>query len=676
MLGQQSGQTSASIVWHARVRRALCVGLGLLSGLASTRVQAATPQDQQVALAATGAVKLVVRGQGWLQRPGQPALVAAGLPANVDPAKLQLFADGVEQALLVTGDGDTTFAAGEAIEFYGTGRDTLWTDARTYWLVAGTSAGARVPLQTPAAGGAPPTSYFQSQPLVERKNYVSAILNGDVTNFFGDPVAATPVMKTLSTQHLDASAAGAAELRVSLQGATATPHLVDVTFNGQSLGTASLGQTASATFSFSVANVVEGANQVTLVSHGTADASAVESLELSYPHLYAADGDALAFTAPAGTRVSVTAGFSAAGVRVVDVTDPTRPIELVVTPATVGTSTTARVDTPAGAGDRSLIAFLAANVGAPANVVADAPSSWAASHDGELVIISHASFLGSLAPLVARRRQEGWSVQLVDVQDVYDERNGGDKSVSAIRDFLQAARARWPAACAAALRPARGRRQLRSAQLPRPGRLRLRAVEAHRHGDDGDGVGRLVRRRRSGRRARDRRGPHSRAHGRAGRRRGGEDARLARRRRSPARRALRDRHQRRRHRLRDAERRLREQGRGHHASRPVQAQRRGEHVGCAPHEARRGAVPRQLPRARLGRDLGLPADERAGRDPRNCPGFDLRRHGTASTVSFTISTRRASPRRCSRRPRAAPSPCGRRPRSRSSHPSPPTIRSF
>ena len=52
-------------------------------------------------------------------------------------------------------------------------------------------------------------------------------------------------------------------------------------------------------------------------------------------------------------------------------------------------------------------------------------------------------FLDAVRPLVARRIQEGWKVQLVDLQDVYDEFGGGDKSAHAVRDFLGHARDHW-----------------------------------------------------------------------------------------------------------------------------------------------------------------------------------------------------------------------------------------
>jgi cysteine-rich repeat protein len=424
--------------------RAARVAASVATLLAGSGALAATPENEQIALAGAAAVKIAVRGQGWVHV-GQPALVAAGLDAGVDPARLQLFADGVERAVVVTGNGDASFTADEALEFYGTGRDTQWTDVRTYWLVVGAAgaAGARVPVQTPAAGGAAPPSFTEAARLVERTVYVSAIRNGDETNFFGGAVSSTPVTKTLTVHHLDAGAA-APVLRVSLQGVTATAHAIDVSVNGAPVGVASLADQAEGTFSFSTAaNVVEGDNHVTLVGEGTSsDFTAIEGFELDYGHTYAADGDTLTFTAPAATRVTVT-GFSAPGVRVVDVTDEIHPVELAVTLTAAAGANDARVDVPAGAGPHTLYAFTPAQVLAPAAVVADAPSTWTASHDGDLVIISHASFLGALAPLVARRAHDGWAVQLVDVQDVYDEFGFGDKTPEALRDFLATARATW-----------------------------------------------------------------------------------------------------------------------------------------------------------------------------------------------------------------------------------------
>ena len=62
--------------------RALClvtfVTAMVGAGVSSRRAFGASADDQQLALAGAGAVKIVVRGAGWV-RVGQPALVAAGL---------------------------------------------------------------------------------------------------------------------------------------------------------------------------------------------------------------------------------------------------------------------------------------------------------------------------------------------------------------------------------------------------------------------------------------------------------------------------------------------------------------------------------------------------------------------------------------------------------------------
>src|SRR3954465_8776013 len=135
-------------------RRAMVVAgvigvIGLPMIPAAWSASSGTPS--QLELAAMPAVKLVVTAGGW-QHVSQPALVAAGLDPGVDPARLQLFADGVEQSLSIVGSGAAPVDSREALEFYGQARDTLWTGARTYWLVVG-AAGRHVPLSVYPASG-------------------------------------------------------------------------------------------------------------------------------------------------------------------------------------------------------------------------------------------------------------------------------------------------------------------------------------------------------------------------------------------------------------------------------------------------------------------------------------------------------------------------------------------
>ena len=133
-----------------------------------------------VNLAGSAAVKATVRERGWY-RITQPQLLAAGLGAGTDPRLLQLYADGAEVPMRVLGE-PRHVDAGDAIEFFGVGLDNAVTDTRTYWVVAGNSAGQRIP-QVSGGGGQPGDKSFPF--TIERKDrtiYFSALRNGEVEN--------------------------------------------------------------------------------------------------------------------------------------------------------------------------------------------------------------------------------------------------------------------------------------------------------------------------------------------------------------------------------------------------------------------------------------------------------------------------------------------------------------
>ena len=279
-------------------------------------------------------------------------------------------------------------------------------------------------MQAPAAGAARARrASSTASGSSNTKNYVAAILNGDETNFFGAAVAddahgedahgASPRRRGRGDHGRAAREPAGRDGDSARRGRVVSA--------GKSSGPARSGERDEATFSFSAPNVVEGDDQVTLVSHGAADSSVLESLELSYPHTYAADGDALLLTAPAATRVAIT-GFSAPSVRVVDVTDATPPDRAGRDADGGGRRRHGARRHARGDGTAHALRLLGRERRhACFGRRPTSASSWAASHDGELVILSHASFMTALAPLVARRAQEGWTVQLVDLQDVYDE---------------------------------------------------------------------------------------------------------------------------------------------------------------------------------------------------------------------------------------------------------------
>ena len=280
--------------------------------------------------------------------------------------------------------------------------------------------------------------------------FFSLTTNGDAENIFGDPVTADGLTQTLELPNLDPAAPWDASLTVALQGVTLdAAHEVSVRLNGNDAGSLVFSgqQLLEQTLVVPHQWLREGANEVALVARGTGeDVSLVDFVRVTYAHRYALDGGALRFTAAAGTQVTLH-GLAGQTLRVVDVSDPERPDELLPTFEDRDGVTTASISVPrggAGSASATLYAFLPANAALPDAIVPNQPSRWhRPENQADLVVVAHPSLRDALAPLVERRRSQGLATALVDVTDVYDEYSYGQRTPYAIRSFLSDAAARW-----------------------------------------------------------------------------------------------------------------------------------------------------------------------------------------------------------------------------------------
>ncbi len=400
---------------------------------------------RQRAIAAGPAAKLLVRATGWY-RVGQPALVAAGLDHRLDPRRLALFVEGVEQAIRVHGEADGRFDSNDFIEFYGTGADTPYSDTRTYWVVEGEGRGRRVRLEDRnATGVVGPSSFPFTVERKERTIFFAALDNGDKENFFGEVIYPEfPTDQTFELVNVDAEASGVGSLEVVLQGVTqlgegSTDHRVRVQLNGVDLGEIAFSgrDQGEQTFPVNLSLLSEGTNTVTLEAYGgEQDITLVDHIRLTYLRRYVADGISLSFTAE-GEQETTIGGFTMPA-RVVDVTNPAAVRE-VPTTSTGGSI----VFVAPGTGLRRLVAFTDAGALVPASIVQNVPSRYSAGAAGEIVMISHSTFLGSLQPLKAHRERQGRTVTLIDVEDIYDEFSFGEKTPYALKDFLKHAKVTW-----------------------------------------------------------------------------------------------------------------------------------------------------------------------------------------------------------------------------------------
>jgi hypothetical protein len=157
----------------------------------------------QIAVAAQGGATIGVKAKGFY-RVTKAELQAAQFDVNSDPAKWQLFANGVEQAILVGPNGDY-------IEFFGKADETNESDVNAYYLVVGAGNGKRMATSVSRPGGVSinAVNYRSVYDKKERVNYVWDILNGDAENYWGNLISSSPMNFSFTLTGVDTTAATA-----------------------------------------------------------------------------------------------------------------------------------------------------------------------------------------------------------------------------------------------------------------------------------------------------------------------------------------------------------------------------------------------------------------------------------------------------------------------------------
>jgi uncharacterized repeat protein (TIGR01451 family) len=407
-------------------------------------IERVLPGEIRASLDGLPAVKISVRDEGWY-RVTRSALVGAGLAPDVDSRLLQLYAEGIEQPMLISGRGTGPLGPNDSIEFYGTGIDTPFSDTRVYWLIEGTRPGRRIAMVPSSGSGASDSSqgFLFTVLREDRTTYLATLLNGeDQDNFFGAAVTSEPANQTLTIANYVRNSALPVTLEVSLQGVTdGQAHRVSVLFNNADIGEIDFTGQLNVTKGFPIDSslLTEGVNTVRLTAlEGDNDVSVVQSVALHYPHSYAADRNWLRAIANAGAVVHIT-GFTSPQIHIFDITQPLAIKQLTGAVALEGStySVTATLR-PGFPVSHTLLAFTDNEISSPSALTYHAPSRLAERHDdADIIYISHPDFVASLAPLQSLRESQKHDVAVVTVDELYDAFNFGERSPYAIRSFLQ-----------------------------------------------------------------------------------------------------------------------------------------------------------------------------------------------------------------------------------------------
>ena len=397
-------------------------------------------------------------------------LLASGLSsatlASINPYTMKLLDDGVEQAVFVAGQANGVFDPGDYVLFYAQrNRAPHSDDNNVYWLTWGGANGLRMAtLNVAPASAAFATTLLTTAHAEQNLEYHA---QRPFTNWL-QPVLYdhwywswlnASMSVTLDNLRVNTASAVAPVASVWLAGEKqlAGNYKLTLRLNGQPpvdmLWTSQ--QVLAGQQALQAGALVNGTNTVVIEPINAAGQSNndwtvwFDWLELTYPYSGAYLADAEFNNPDAGTwRYRITESPSATP-WVLNVANPAAPRLLTNVSATAtGGTYTLTWQQASTAADRFIVTPDSAVRAPQAVKVYSDPGLLDTNQQVDYLIIGHASLLPSIQPLAnARASIDGYSVKVVDVQDVYDAFSDGSVSAEAIKDYLNYVYTsyQWPA---------------------------------------------------------------------------------------------------------------------------------------------------------------------------------------------------------------------------------------
>jgi hypothetical protein len=412
--------------------------------------------------------KILVDNDGIYQLTYQD-LFDAGVPVDtLDPRTLHIYNQDIEIAFYVEGEDNGIFEAGEYLVFYGQKVNTKYTDTNIYWLSWGGANGLRMTNQdgTPLNHFSSPTEFLTTVHAETDTDYYSNDPSGSNNDhwywkmvsayyYAGDPhnPPHLPPYKEDFTTDLEHISSGnqTINLRGLIKGFFSyDSHHILISLNGQQVDDHIFPYGAEYEFDLSIpqSNLVEGTNTLTvecpLDLGGAEDDVLFNWFEIDYYDTFVAENNRLFFDGDnAGQWEYHVDGFSDTSLEVFDITDPLSPVSITGGNALATTNGYQLEFEDTISGERHYLAQTTASRIKP-TIILDNPSAWKSDTLGaDYIIISHADFLSQVQPLADFRSSQGYRVQVIDVQDLYDEFSGGIFDPAAIRTFLEYAYTSW-----------------------------------------------------------------------------------------------------------------------------------------------------------------------------------------------------------------------------------------
>ena len=422
---------------------------------ASASLSQAAPQ----AGSSQPAYKFLVKADGMYKVTYEDLVDAGMLFDGVDPRTFQLANKGSEVAIYVEGEANGVFDPGEFILFYGTKEHTKFSATNVYWLTWGSGTGQRMATidGTPDGSGSEPTKFTTTVHLEQNKTYRYAEYSGpDLDHWYWDSlqVSGAAVTKVFTTTLSNVSGeTGTIQVSGLFRGLSASPeHRAKIYLNDQLVSTLNWAAGTEVSFDFAAdqSDLVNGTNKISVegvYESGLSQTFFVNWFDITYADSYTADNDRLFFDGEgAGTKNFLVKGFSSNLIHIYDITTPDQPVEIL----------NGAITNPEGpyqvnykqtiTGDHAYLAEIEDQwIKKPDVVIVkdNASSLKELTNSTDYLLITNSLFLEQANLLADFRRGQGYRLQVIDVQDIYDEFNYGIFSPEAIHDFIAFAYASW-----------------------------------------------------------------------------------------------------------------------------------------------------------------------------------------------------------------------------------------
>lgn len=377
--------------------------------------------------------------------------------SEIDPRTIRMFNQGQELPVRLIGEEDGACDPGDRLEFIGhmfragDGREDPYTDTNVYQITCDSDYGKRSAVFDATPGSGTPALGYREIRRIEQNNhyftseyYWMSLYAGYYEDF---------------SIYTDATAPSGWDpvLRFRLRGGSSNTvdpdHHVRVWINNQKVhdGFFDGYDIYEGDISFPRALLKTGQNTIRLecpgdTGAGSADVIWLDWFEIEYQRYYIADSSAWLVHSPApfspGFINYTITGFQEPVSRLYRLSDYSEFINF-----------TSEQDLINGTFDlrfskeehfpSTYIAVTDAGWRTP-EIHPDTPSDWKSEiHGADCIIISHRDFIPEMVPLAEFRRDQGYRIQIVDVEDIYDEFNYGIFSPEAITAFCRYAFHSW-----------------------------------------------------------------------------------------------------------------------------------------------------------------------------------------------------------------------------------------